>query len=550
MGCGALVLATLWRADAAAQTRIPATTFAESGTLDPDDQSKKKPLPYEKFEPRAPAARVGPPTTKFQASAGSAPASGAGKTGFDSTNARKGGKQKPKPQSVTDKQIAPGLATPPPAPSATNPQATATTSTTPPDNANDAAKNSFAYGPPGSPPIALGPIDRPIRKRKKTVEDDPYAALGLRSGGMLYYPAIEFIIGRDSNPARVQGGSAATTYTVAPELRMQSDWARHELKADLRGSYNWYRPEETPALSRPYFSGTVDGRIDVTRSTRVNLQGRALVSTDNPNSPNLQAGLAKLPIYTALGATAGITQRFNRVELGVRGDVDRTVYQNSQLTDGTAASNQDRNYNQYGATLHAGYELSPGFTPYVEASADTRVHDLATDFSGFQRDSKGATFKIGSTVELSRLITGEAAIGYTKRKYDDPRLDNLQGVIGNAALTWLPSALTTVKFTATSAVQESTLVGVSGVLQRDLGVQLDHSFRRWLTGTLKGGVGFDDYVGATRFDKRYYVGAGLTYKLSRFAQIKGEVRREWLRSTDNTFDYTANIFLLGLRLQY
>ena len=183
-------------------------------------------------------------------------------------------------------------------------------------------------------------------------------------------------------------------------------------------------------------------------------------------------------------------------------------------------------------------------------SADTRVHDLATDFSGFQRDSKGTTFKVGSTVELSRLIIGEAAIGYTRRKYDDPRLDNLQGVIGNAALTWLPSALTTVKFTATSAVQESTLAGVSGMLQRDVGLQLDHSFRRWLIGTVKGGAGFDDYVGSTRFDKRYYIGAGLTYKFNRFVQIKGEVRREWLRSTDNTFDYTANIFLLGLRLQY
>jgi hypothetical protein len=332
-------------------------------------------------------------------------------------------------------------------------------------------------------------------------------------------------------------------------LKAQSNWSRHELKADLRGSYTGYSPDETPTLSRPYFNGKVDGRIDVTHDTRIDLSARDIVSTDNPGSPNLQAGLSKLPVFTTFGGSAGLGQHFNRLEVEVKGDAQRTIYQNSSLTDGSTASNEDRQYNQYTGTLRGSYELTPGVKPFVEASLDTRNHDLETDFSGYQRDSKGVTGKVGSTFEISRLLTGEVALGYTHRSYEDPRLSDLNGLIGNASLIWAANALTNVKLSGASTVGEATVPGVSGVLYRDAGVQVDHAFRRWLIGTVKVGIGQDDYVGMDRTDNRFSAGVGLTYKLNRNAQIKGELRQEWLRSNVSGNDYNATIFMLGLRLQ-
>ena len=107
-----------------------------------------------------------------------------------------------------------------------------------------------------------------------------------------------------------------------------------------------------------------------------------------------------------------------------------------------------------------------------------------------------------------------------------------------------------MKLTAASTVGESNQQFVSGVLYRDAGLQIDHAFRFWLIGTLKAGIGLDDYVGSPRTDHRYYFGGGLTYKLNRFTQVKGEVRHEWLNSTEPGNNYAANVFLLGLRLQY
>jgi hypothetical protein len=91
---------------------------------------------------------------------------------------------------------------------------------------------------------------------------------------------------------------------------------------------------------------------------------------------------------------------------------------------------------------------------------------------------------------------------------------------------------------------------VSGILSRDFSAQLDHSFRRWLIGTLKFAFGTDDFVGSNRLDRRYEAVAGLTYKASRHVQLKGEVRREWRLSNFPGADYTANVVFGGLRLQY
>ena len=162
----------------------------------------------------------------------------------------------------------------------------------------------------------------------------------------------------------------------------------------------------------------------------------------------MQAGLTRFPIYTTLGGTFGVTQRFNRLEVTAKGTVERTEYQQSEFTDGTTASNADRDFNRYAGTLRTSYDLMPGLKPFVEVSADTREHDLQFDRFGLQRDSTGWTAKAGSTFQFSRKLTGEVALGWIERKYADPSLQELSGFLFDASLIYSMSALTNVKLTA------------------------------------------------------------------------------------------------------
>jgi len=522
IGVLAVAGTTFCHADARAQT--VAALFPDALTATISDP--RNPPRFQKFD-RATLEQLSAPPTFTP------PASGAGATGFNSTNVRRT-KPRAKSKALANAQtIAPGVPMP----------ATAS-------NKSADVTGSISSGQPGAPPVQLGPIRTFPKKRKPYTEpEDPYAPLGIYGESFIFYPAVELIGGYDSNPGHEPNGAAARFFTVAPELRAQSDWSRHDLKIDLRGSYVGYSPDETPSLSRPYLNGKIEGRVDVSHETRIDLGGRVLVSTDNPGSPNLQAGLAKLPVYVAGGGSIGVGQRFNRFDLSIKGDVARTVYQQSSLTDGTTASNDDRNYDQYAGVLRGSYELSPGLTPFAQVAVDTRVHDLNVDFSGYQRNSNGFTGQAGAKFEFTRILTGEAALGYTQRVYEDPRLADISGLIGNASLLWTPNVLTSIKLIGASSVGESTVPGVSGVFYRDIGLQIDHAFRLWLVGSLKFGFGVDDYIGLDRLDKRYAVGAGLTYKLDRSVQVKGEFRQNWLRSNVAGVDYAESIFMLGLRLQ-
>ena len=508
---------------------------------------------------------------------GNSPAFGAGATGFDSTNTRRRRSRtpaRPAAKTTSAPAQAPLSLTPPPlsAPqgsSTSSSPRTATTgstiasltpplSTAPPLTAAQvgqaAARRPQRRGAPTLPqpeivPAAPAPAPAISLRRPPRTDDDPFVPLGVRAGSFLLRPAIEVTGGFDSNPPRVPDSHGSPLMTVAPELIVRSDWSRHALNADLRGNYIRYFEEFSPALSRPNVDSKVNGRIDISSRTRADIEGRFLLSTDNPGSPNIQVGLANLPIFTTTGGSAGITQRFNRFEVTAKGSVDRTVYQDSTLLDGTTASNADRDFNQYGGTLRGSYEITPGIKPFVEFGGDARVHDLTFDRSGLQRDSTMFTGKAGTSFELTRVLVGEISFGYLDRTYKDASLPDLRGLLSDASLVWTASALTTATFKAATSTGEIVVAGIAGTLRHDYTLQLDHAFRRWLIGTVKLGYGTDDYVGSDRLDRRYAVSGALTYKASRTVQIKGEVRQDWLKSTVVGVDYTATALLGGLRFQ-
>ncbi|MCO5130474.1 MAG: outer membrane beta-barrel protein [Xanthobacteraceae bacterium] len=416
-----------------------------------------------------------------------------------------------------------------------------------------------ANKPPVPPAVAGAVVGQPYRKRLKP-DTDPFGAVGDYVGSFLVKGAVEVGGGYDSNPGRFNGqerGSAL--YRIAPELLIATDWERHAIVADLRGSFTGYGqtfPSTTgiasPApvvLDRPDFTGKVAGRLDVTRDTRLLGELRLRVGTDNPGSPNIQAGLSRYPIYTTVGGLAGVEQNFNRLQVTVSATADHTAYQDSKLTNGTTSSNDDRNFNTFGGIGRVSYEVMPGLKPFGEVQGDTRVHETSVDRSGYRRDSNGGYAKVGTTFELTRLITGELAIGYAMRSYQDPRLTQLTGLLTSGSLIWSASPLTTVKFITNTTVDETTLPGVPGVLTRTYTAEVDHDFRRWLTGIGQFTYGTLDYQNGNRRDTTYSVSGDLIYKFNRNLWVRGTLRRDWLESTAPGNSSASTVVMLGVRVQ-
>jgi hypothetical protein len=476
-------------------------------------------------------------------------ASGAADDGFDSLNRTR---KKPK--------LYPGQAKPKPSPGP---------GTRPPEAKGPVIPNArVRLTPPPSetahktplPPAMAGTVEgQPLRKPLK-VDNDPFGPVGDYAGSFLIKTALELRGGYDTNPGRIIVPQSAPFWVVAPEFLAVSDWERHALVADLRGSFTGYGNSLPPTINgaissaptdinRPDFTGHIDGRVDVTDFTHITSELRLRVATDNPGSPNVAAGLAKYPVFATFGSTIGLDQQFNRLDVAAGATFDRTVYQNSVLTDGTIASNADRAYNQYGGVGRVSYELTPAIKPFVEAEGDSRFHDQIVDNSGFARNSTGGYAKAGTSFEFSRLLTGEIAVGFAERNYADPRLGRLEGLLTSSSLAWTATPLTTAKFYSTTSIDETIVPGVSGVLTHTYTFEVDHDFRRWLTAVGKFTYGTYDYQGDGRFDRTYSLEGDLIYKLTRELWIKGTLRRDILNSNVPLASSASTVAMLGVRVQ-
>jgi hypothetical protein len=174
---------------------------------------------------------------------------------------------------------------------------------------------------------------------------------------------------------------------------------------------------------------------------------------------------------------------------------------------------------------------------------------VPADRFGYLRDSNGGYIKAGTTFEFTRLLIGEASIGYAARSYTDPRLENLKGLLTSASLVWAATPLTTAKFVSITSIDETTIPGVPGVLTRTYTFEVDHDFRRWLTAIGKFTYGTQDYQENFRFDKIYSISGDLVYKLNREVQIKAQVRRDILDSNVPGSSTASTVVMLGVRLQ-
>jgi hypothetical protein len=406
--------------------------------------------------------------------------------------------------------------------------------------------------PPQVPPGTAGQYVMPPApavplRRLLPYELNPFEAVGTTYGSFLFRPAVEVTRGYDTNPPRTLRTHGSWFTLVAPQLQVNSLWSRHELTATLRGSYWDY--DTFGRMDRPLVDTKVNGRYDITSLARIDVEGRYYLGTDSPGSPNIQADLKWLPIYHQVGGTVGFGQRINRFEFIGRIGGDRTTYTDSHFEDGQTASNADRNFNRFFTTGRINFELSPGVIPFTEFNADTRVYDLYLDAGGDHRNSQGVSGKIGSSFLLLGSLTGEASVGYQRRRYDTAVLPSFGAYLVDASLIWTLNALTTARFTAVTSVGESRLTGVSGVLTREYTAQIDHAFRRWLIGTLRFSRGMDDYIGSPRLDLRYVAAAQLTYMLTRNWWVRAEYRNEWRDSNAPGQDYSANVYQFGLRWQ-
>ena len=401
------------------------------------------------------------------------------------------------------------------------------------------------------PPINYARTPDIARKKPPKVDADPYAPLGLTYGGVKLLPYVDSQAGYESNPSKSSGPQTASA-SVHTEAGFSLLYDPHMFQIESSGRFNYIRYLSSPSADRPEGEFKSQLHYPLSRDSSADLGLRGSLTSQSVSSSDFIAqgeSLSSRPDVFSLGMSAGFNQAFGQFASSITGLIDRTFYQNGSLTNGGSVNLASNDFTTLGLRGRLGYEVSPGISPFVDLSFDTRKRDNLIDNAGYQRDSTGLTARIGTSFELSRLLTGQIATGYMERSYQDGRLSRINGPAFESALIWTATPLTTVTLRGTTEIGETTLVGASGTFSRRMALEVAHALRRNFTVKITAALQGNHYQGVSLQETQATGSLQADYALSRSMVVRGSFTHERLKSSLAGNDYTANALLVGLRLQ-
>lgn len=368
---------------------------------------------------------------------------------------------------------------------------------------------STTSGPPPPPPVP------PPQPPAPPVNPNPFAPNGITVGAFTLRPAFETGVGFTNNANGTATGSSRSGFTRnAAEAVIASNWSNHALGLRLRFEREDFFDPQVEARNNVDIQAT--GRIDVRRDTQIELGAGFRRVPDSAFTFNLPVTTAGRPDLDTTTFLAGVTQRFGRTTLRLRGQFDSLRYGDTNLVGGGRLSNVVRDLDVTTVTLRGTYDITPALSPFVEVAYNSRDYVRPIDSFGLRQGSDGLTPRAGLALNLGPALNGEIAGGFLFQRQREPTIPRIQGFTVDGMLAYQLSGLTTLRFNARSGVLDSQQVnGSTGGFTRDLFFTVEHALQRnlTLTGTLN--LGFDQFAGITRSDKRLLGLLALTYRFNR-----------------------------------
>ncbi|RCW21974.1 hypothetical protein DFR48_10985 [Ciceribacter lividus] len=391
--------------------------------------------------------------------------------------------------------------------------------------------------------------------REAPAQDAPTRALagdteapGIRLGTMTLRPALMQRLGVESN--RTGGDKQQRTFwETGLKGSLTSDWSRHQLT--ITGEGYWQRNLSGDGATDPRANIDADLRLDLSDSTTAHLRAGYGFSREDTNDPNAISGASVQSGIHHFTGGASVEHDFGRLRGTLGADVERWLYSDVELSDGTQVSLSDRNRTAGTLRARLGYEISPALIPFVEASIGRVLYDEKTDSSGYARSADVYAAKAGISSDFGEKLRGELSLGYRIQDFDDSRLEDIAAVTVDGNIAWSPHRGTDVDLRLSTTIDPSTTAGVSGAVIYALNAAVTHQLRSNLVARLTGGATWTDYPSDAGVSDsvKYTAGAGLTYSLNRYLDLTADVGYEYTdrRSATDSETWNAMVGLTAKR---
>lgn len=389
------------------------------------------------------------------------------------------------------------------------------------------------------PAAMVNPFEQPNREYN-----------GLPVGGWMLYPTL--FSGVAFNDNVFQTGTNRTAdfaWRTSPSLTAVLNTGINKLT--LYGSADAY------VYEREHDANTINGRVgllDVWEAQRdliFRFSGDASRQTDLTNGGQIIAGTVFSPIhYEQYESTASVMKGFDRFFVGAGGTFLNTTFENPATVSGIFPSQAYRDYNAATLSGRAGYWVGPTIYSYAEATGNTQDY-----YNSSLYDSNGYRVVGGLGADHLSLFKGEIYAGYQEQFYHPTLSNDIGGGVFGGKVYWYPTQFLTFSAKVDESLGTATYVSPTDpigsstkVTSADL--KADYAMSTVWSATAHLDYANTLYVGASRIDNAWAVGATLNYKIwgNFLATLDYQLAR--LDSNSPGASFTQNIVSLGLTYKY
>ncbi len=382
------------------------------------------------------------------------------------------------------------------------------------------------------------------------------AEMGIPMGGFLLQPSFLMENRFDDNIFAVDSDFEDKVDDIvsifSPEVIIASRWSNHSLAFDAGADIRQYW-DESNENTEDYHLG-VQGRADIRRST--SLSGGYEFSRSHEERGSVDNVFGALKPTTNTRHAANVLLRHDGARVGTQFGVD---YQKLNFKDSETPliviNNDDRDREVFDAHVRIGAGPSNrrvfGEARYRDVAYKSDLDDL-----GLNRDNDGFRFVGGIEFRAGGKTIGEVSAGYTERKYKDPTLEKVDGIVFDASLTTEVTGSTSLTASIAREILETTLtemtVPASGVFATVASVgtttelSRDRTFLNFLVA-----YGRDSYKGVDRSDNSWRLSSSIRHFLGRrfFVELGYTYRTRSSNSVSPNSDFSKNLISLNFGVQ-
>jgi hypothetical protein len=375
--------------------------------------------------------------------------------------------------------------------------------------------------------------------------------LGVHFGDVFWFPRAELDEEYNSNIFATPSSAASDFITVLqPSFDLLSSFPQNSVNLHGGAASQFYasHPEQN---TQDGFVST-DGRLDVDAGSL--FYGSAEVAHLHipRTSTNSPSNAAQPVTYWNYTADAGYRQ--TGLRFGYQADiaVQNTQYNAVPAVGGGILPQSPSDTTISQAALRGSYELVPDYLGYI------RVAGNLTDYQhtvpgGVRFNSTGYRADLGLQILPRHILSGEIYAGYLSQIYDVSSLGSISGLDAGGRLVYNVTRLTTATFAGLRTVIPSNpTISTTGAsyLATKVTVNLDHELLRNLLLNATASYENDRYLGISRSDNIFSVGAGVKYLLNRNLYLGGSYSYQQRNSTAIGSSYAQSILMVRLSTQF